>query len=94
VPLILTDAGTRRNTFEPITPVLTDREAMREASRCYRCGCGEGCMICHDICKMFAYHKDGVFVELDPDKCVACGMCIWRCPNGNITMERTSNEPI
>jgi NADPH-dependent glutamate synthase beta subunit-like oxidoreductase/dihydroorotate dehydrogenase len=94
VPLLLADADIRRSTFEPVERSLTDKEAIREASRCYRCGCGEGCMICHDICKMFAYQKDGVFVELDQDKCVACGMCIWRCPNHNIEMVRTSATPI
>jgi NAD-dependent dihydropyrimidine dehydrogenase PreA subunit len=35
-----------------------------------------------------------VKVELDETKCVACGMCIWRCPNGNIKMIQTSEKPI
>ncbi|KKK48789.1 hypothetical protein LCGC14_3141590, partial [marine sediment metagenome] len=33
-------------------------------------------------------------MQLDPDKCVGCGMCIWRCPNHNITMTQTSDEPV
>ena len=94
VPVLVSDPDARRLTFEPTVGTLSDKQAREEASRCYRCGCGEGCMICHDICKMFAYHTDGVFVELDPDKCVGCGMCVWRCPNGNISMERTSAVPI
>jgi NADPH-dependent glutamate synthase beta subunit-like oxidoreductase/dihydroorotate dehydrogenase len=94
VPLILVNPEKRKRNFGVYTPVLTDREAVKEASRCYRCGCGEGCMICHDICKMFAFHKDGTKVILDEDKCVACGMCIWRCPSNNIKMVKTSDKPI
>ncbi len=94
VPLIATAPEERKRTFQTYVPALTDREAIEEASRCYRCGCGEGCMICHDICKMFAYHKEGARPVLDEDKCVACGMCSWRCPNHNIEMVQTSSAPI
>jgi formate dehydrogenase major subunit len=94
VPLPLTPAEERKKTFETYVPVLSDEAAVEEAGRCYRCGCGEGCMICHDICKMFAFHKEGTKVVLDEEKCVACGMCAWRCPNDNIEIVRTSEEPI
>jgi NADPH-dependent glutamate synthase beta subunit-like oxidoreductase/dihydroorotate dehydrogenase len=94
IPLEPVAAQVRKRTFELYTPVLSDREAVEEASRCYRCGCGEGCMICHDICKVFAFHKDGARVVLDEEKCVACGMCIWRCPTGNLQMIQTSPTPL
>jgi Fe-S-cluster-containing hydrogenase component 2 len=94
VPLVAVKAQVRKQTFDVYTPILSDREAVEEASRCYRCGCGEGCMICHDICKVFAFHKDGARVVLDEDKCVACGMCIWRCPTRNIQMVQTSATPL
>lgn len=94
VPLAAVEAQKRRRTFDIYTPVLSDREAVEEASRCYRCGCGEGCMICHDICKVFAFGKDGARVVLDEDRCVACGMCIWRCPTGNLQMIQTSTTPL
>ena len=94
VPLVAVKAQERKQTFDVYTPILSDREAVEEASRCYRCGCGEGCMICHDICKVFAFHKDGARVVLDEDKCVACGMCIWRCPTRNIQMVQTSATPL
>jgi formate dehydrogenase major subunit len=94
VPLTLVPGGERVRTFGPFAPVLTDTEALEEAARCFRCGCGEGCMICHDICKTFAYRKEETRVVLDEEKCVACGMCAWRCPNGNIEMIRTSVQPI
>jgi Fe-S-cluster-containing hydrogenase component 2 len=94
VPLVLMPPEKRRKNFNLYIPVLSDKEAVEEAKRCYACGCGEGCSICHDICKMFAYHKEGAKVVLDEEKCVACGMCIWKCPNDNIRMIQTSKEPL
>jgi formate dehydrogenase major subunit len=88
-PLATPSPENRVKTFKPFRPVLSDEEAVLEAARCYRCGCGEGCLICHDLCKMFAYHKEGTEVVLDEEKCVGCGMCAWRCPNQNIEMVRT-----
>jgi formate dehydrogenase major subunit len=94
VPLNLIAPGRRNSNFKLYTPVLSDKEAVREALRCYNCGCGEGCQICHDICKAFAWDIKGTRVSLREEDCVACGMCIWRCPNGNIEMVRTSEKPI
>jgi len=73
--------------------ILTREQAVAEASRCLACGCGAGCEVCKDICKMFAYtiDKNGQTI-LDEEKCVACGMCIWRCPNNNIEMIQTGTE--
>jgi len=93
-PLAAVAPQKRKRNFDPYTSTLSDREAVAEASRCYRCGCGEGCMICHDLCKMFAFRSEGARVALDEEKCVACGMCIWRCPNDNLEMIRTSDIPI
>ena len=72
---------------------LTKEQAVAEASRCLACGCGAGCEVCKDICKMFIYTIDenGQLI-LDEEKCVACGMCIWRCPNKNIEMIQTGTE--
>ncbi len=94
VPLDLVAPNKRNKNFKIYTPALTEIEAKKEAARCYNCGCGEGCNICVDICKMFAWKKDGSRVTLNEDECVACGMCIWRCPNDNIKMIKTSNKPI
>ena len=77
----------RVGSFEPYTRVMTEEEARREASRCLNCGCGEGCQLCKTICTDFApeiISQDTMHIR--SEKCVACGMCFNRCPNGNIEM--------
>lgn len=78
-PLRLRADGTAR--------VMTEEEAVREASRCLSCGCGEGCQLCKTICTDFAPRIAAPdTVEICREDCVACGMCFNRCPNGNIEM--------
>jgi len=87
VPLPLRSSSERRGDFEPYRPALTEDEAVREASRCLVCGCGEGCGLCFRICSSFAIERQGSDrFRIDEDKCVACGMCFRRCPNQNIEM--------
>ncbi len=96
---VLLRAGDRPRAWRPKlstpSPLLTKQQAVDEASRCLACGCGAGCEICKDICKMFAWSMDPQGrVLLDEDKCVGCGMCIHRCPNRNIEMVQTSKVPV
>jgi NADPH-dependent glutamate synthase beta subunit-like oxidoreductase/dihydroorotate dehydrogenase len=85
----------RVRDFAEYEPVLSEEQAVSEASRCLACGCGAGCQICHDICKQFAYQIDDQGrVCLDEDKCVACGVCAFRCPNKVIEMVQTSDTPV
>ncbi len=87
------DPTRRIKDFEQHITDLTMAQAVAEAQRCLACGCGAGCEICKDICKMFAWSMDAQGrVELDQDKCSACGMCIWRCPSDNIEMIQTGTE--
>ncbi|MBQ8579096.1 MAG: FAD-dependent oxidoreductase [Oscillospiraceae bacterium] len=80
-------AESRATNFEPYTRVMTEEEALREASRCLNCGCGEGCQLCKTICTDFAPEiADTDTMQIRSEKCVACGMCFNRCPNGNIEM--------
>lgn len=91
----MTSPARRKKTFDEYVKTLSKNEAVAEASRCLTCGCGAGCEICKDICKVFAWDMDenGKAV-LDEDTCVACGMCIFRCPTNNIEMIRASKKPI
>lgn len=85
-------ADDRVKDFKDFSKVLTQAKAVEEASRCLACGCGTGCGICVDICKAFAWQRKTDHVELDEEKCLACGMCIWRCPNKNVEMIQTGTE--
>ena len=88
-------AARRKGTFAGYAKTLTVKEAVAEASRCLTCGCGAGCETCKELCSRFAWKTDPQGrVLLDEDKCVACGMCVHRCPNDNIEMIQTSRKPV
>jgi len=60
------------------------------ASRCLKCGCGEGCATCSEICCEFAVTiNEQSRIAIDSSRCVACGMCFNCCPNKNIQMFNT-----
>ena len=81
------DADTRKEGFDTYERVMTEEEAVKEASRCLNCGCGEGCQLCKTICTDFAPEiSDTDTMHIRKEECVACGMCFNRCPNGNIEM--------
>ena len=81
------DADARKSGFDLYERVMTEAEAVREASRCLNCGCGEGCQLCKTICTDFAPEvADTDTMHIRKEECVACGMCFNRCPNGNIEM--------
>ena len=80
-------ASDRVQNFDTYTRVMTAAEAVKEASRCLNCGCGEGCQLCKTICTDFAPKiADVDTMHICKEDCVACGMCFNRCPNGNIEM--------
>ena len=88
-------ASERIKDFKDYTPVLTVEQAVKEASRCFACGCGAGCEKCVELCKMFANKLDEEGrIVVDKDKCVACGMCIQMCPNKTLEMAQTDEKPI
>ena len=75
------------DTKKALPEITTEEQTIKEASRCLKCGCGEGCQLCKTICSEFAiYNPKADKIEIHGDECVACGMCYNRCPNGNIEM--------
>jgi Pyruvate/2-oxoacid:ferredoxin oxidoreductase delta subunit len=87
-PVALAEKATdRKDNFDAYKRVMTAAEAVKEAERCLNCGCGEGCQLCKTICTDFAPEiVDADTMHIRSEKCVACGMCFNRCPNGNIEM--------
>lgn len=93
VSTMVLSAKERVKGFETYSRVLSEAEAVKEASRCLNCGCGEGCQLCKTICCDFAPYISAVdTLKIDQDACVACGMCYNRCPNKNIEMINTGNK--
>jgi len=84
VEVHLRDADERVGDFCPVELALSEEEAMREADRCLRCGCGVGCEICLRVCPYDAIKPEGLRFVVDKEKCAGCGLCIERCPNDNI----------
>ena len=78
----------RRKNFDIYSRTLTEEEAVAEAKRCLNCGCGEGCLLCVDVCNSFAVSNVDGMPFIDNEECVACGVCVWRCPNKNIEIIR------
>ena len=81
----------RSGNFDIYSGTLTEEEAVSEASRCLNCGCGDGCLICVDLCNSFAVSVENGKPVVNSDECVACGICAWQCPNKNIELIRTDN---
>lgn len=86
-------AAERKKDFEEYEETLSQAAAVEEAGRCLSCGCGVGCQICEELCMRFAWSHEGKLVEVDKEACVACGMCILRCPNHNIEMVQGELSP-
>ncbi|MDD2620388.1 MAG: hypothetical protein PHC92_06940, partial [Syntrophomonadaceae bacterium] len=88
------NADQRRRNFAPVSYLLTEEEAIKEAKRCLECGCAD-----YFECKLIQYAGDyGVqpqrlkgtkhpqlsaedhpFIIRDMDKCILCGLCVRIC---------------
>lgn len=86
VPPSQRPAEARARDFQTYQAVMTEAEAVAEASRCLNCGCSVTCGICERICSSFAVSIEDGRTRIHQDKCHACGMCAQLCPNRNIEM--------
>ena len=89
MPVETRDADERNKDWNLYRQPMTADQAVAEADRCYGCGCGAGCERCKQLCAQFCFDLDGWQLQIDKDKCVACGMCVWQCPNQNLSLAKT-----
>jgi formate dehydrogenase major subunit len=84
----------RTKTFDEVELGFTEEQAMTEASRCLECGCSAlfdcslrkyatdfGVDISRFLGDVRQYKVDfnHPFINLDPNKCIACGRCVRTC---------------
>jgi Fe-S-cluster-containing hydrogenase component 2 len=86
VPVEETVAQDRVSNFQIYTRTYTYEDAVAEAGRCLNCGCGEGCLLCVDLCNSFAISNVDGKPAISEEECVGCGVCVWRCPSDNLVM--------
>jgi len=63
-------------------PGLTEPQAVAEAKRCLMCGPCEECRTCTPTCDFVLVDAEftPLSASVDPDACVACGLCSEVCP--------------
>ncbi len=75
-------------SFEEVNKGYAEEEAVREASRCFRCGHCAECGTCAEICPLdvIVMGDEGPMVAY-PKECWHCGGCRINCPCGCISYE-------
>ena len=88
----------RTKDFRPVESIYDWREAVSEARRCLRCGMGAEilfrdrcatCLTCLRICPYGVPYldKEGL-VQIPPEQCQACGICVSECPAKAIVLRK------
>jgi len=80
----------RSKDFKPDELVYDWETAVNEARRCLRCGMGaeilfqDKCATCLTCLRVCPYHvpylDDAGTIQIPPDQCLACGICVAECP--------------
>ena len=88
----------RAKDFGTVELVYGWEEAINEARRCLRCGMGaeilfqDKCATCLTCLRACPYHvpylDDGGTIQIPPDQCQACGICVAECPAKAIVLRK------
>ena len=70
------------SNFDEVNLGITEKDAIREADRCFSCGTCTFCDTCLVYCPDVAISKakDGKGYVIDYDYCKGCGVCVYECP--------------
>ncbi len=92
----------RTSDFKLVELGYTWEQAIGEARRCLRCGVGaeilsrDACATCLTCLRVCPYHvpylDDSSTVQIPPEQCQACGVCVVECPANAIAMRRVSDR--
>ena len=79
----------RLKGFQEVIASSSRDEAVTEAQRCFICGSCTECGNCYIFCPECAIKSDpgGYGYIADMDYCKGCGICVYECPRGAMTME-------
>jgi Pyruvate/2-oxoacid:ferredoxin oxidoreductase delta subunit len=79
----------RLQGFQEVIASPSQEEAVTEAQRCFICGSCTECGNCYIFCPECAIKSDpdGYGYVADMDYCKGCGICVYECPRGAMTME-------
>jgi formate dehydrogenase beta subunit len=95
-PLLSPEARTKE--FKAVELIYNWESAVNEARRCLRCGMGaeilfqDKCATCLTCLRVCPYHvpylDDGGTIQIAPDQCQACGICVAECPARAIVLRK------
>jgi len=95
-PIVSPEARTR--DFKPVELIYDWEAAVNEARRCLRCGMGaeilfqDKCATCLTCLRVCPYHvpylDDSGTIQIPPDQCQACGICVAECPAKAIVLRK------
>jgi len=88
----------RAKDFKPVELVYDWEVATNEARRCLRCGIGaeilfqDKCATCLNCLRVCPYHvpylDDTGTIQILPDQCQSCGICVAECPAKAIVLRK------
>ncbi len=80
---------TRRKSFAEVYKGVSERQARKEADRCFSCGnciqCNVCLIVCPDVAISFVPEKNEYLI--DYDHCKGCGICAIECPRAAMGLE-------